>query len=63
MAPEHGLFVVRDKKGGGRSFQVKIGDKQPMNLADGEVSQSLLDQVDLYRSASAANSGGIARLL
>lgn len=48
MAIERGKLVVRDKKGGGQFIQVQVGDKPAMNIAQGEVSQSLLDQLATF---------------
>lgn len=45
MALESGTLLVRDKKGGGQLILVQIGDKPAMNVARGEASQSLLDQL------------------
>lgn len=48
MALERGNLVVRDRKGGGQLIQVQIGDKPAMNVAQGEVSQSLLDRLSMF---------------
>jgi CRISPR-associated protein (TIGR03986 family) len=48
MALEHGVLIVRVKKGSGQSIQIQIGEKPVMNIAEGEVSQSLLNQLDTF---------------
>lgn len=48
MTLERGTLVVRLKKGGGQLILVQIGDKPAMNVAQGEVSQSLLDQLSRF---------------
>lgn len=47
MALERGKLVVRDKKGG-KLIQVQFGDRPPMNVAQGEVSQSLLNRLNEF---------------
>lgn len=47
MALERGTLVVREKKGR-QLIQVQIGDKPAMTVAEGEVSQSLLDQLAAF---------------
>lgn len=48
MTLERGTLIVRDKKGGGQLILVRIGEKPAMNVAQGEVSQSLLDQLSRF---------------
>jgi CRISPR-associated protein (TIGR03986 family) len=48
MALERGKLIVRDKAGGRRTIQVQLGDKPAMNVAQGEVSQSLLTKLNEF---------------
>lgn len=48
MSLDRGKLVVRDKKGGGKLVQVQFGDKLVMNVAQGEVSQSLLAELSEF---------------
>lgn len=49
MALERGKLIVREKKGGGQTILVQLGDKPAMNVAQGEVSQSLLSRLTEFK--------------